>query len=156
MKLAKALVATAFSLALFSPSVIAATKSEQSKQFEFSHDTNYSCSITHDTPTALALGEGNESDTLLAQVTNIDIENNGSTSVTFSATASSPGNDFSMTTGGDNTGNALTDIVHNSVANGDTFDLDIAFADGTIPGAYSAVVTVTCAYTGDEQLTVAQ
>ena len=159
MKLIKAVVATAFSVALFAPASFAQvspTKTEDSKQFTFSHGQNFTCSIADGTQTNLALQtSGPSKDSLTASVTGLEITNNGPTSVTFtSSSVSTPsGSDFSMTAGGTTKIGGDQNILIESVTSGSSYDLDVAFSNGATPGSYGAVVTVTCAYTGGESLT---
>ena len=156
MKLIKAVVATAFSVALFAPSSFAATKTEDSKQFTFSHGQNFTCSIADGTQTNLELQtSGSDKDSLTASVTGLEITNNGPTSVTFASSnvATPSGSDFTMTAGGASKTGGDQNILIENVTTGTSFDLDVAFSNGATPGSYGAVVTVTCAYTGGESLT---
>ena len=159
MKLIKAVVATAFSVVLFAPASFAQvspTKTEDSKQFSFSHGQNFTCSIADGTQTNLELQtSGSDKDSLTASVTGLEITNNGPTSVTFASSnvATPSGSDFTMTAGGASKTGGDQNILIENVTTGTSFDLDVAFSNGATPGSYGAVVTVTCAYTGGESQT---
>ena len=160
MKLIKAVVATAFSVALFAPASFAQvappTKTEDSKQFSFSHGQNFTCSIADGTQTNLELQDsGNDKGSLTASVTGLAITNNGPTSVTFTSSnvATPTGSAFSMTAGGETKTGGDQNILIENVTSGTIYDLGVAFSNGATPGSYGAVITVTCAYTGGESLT---
>ena len=153
MKLIKALAATAFSAALFAPASFAATSTGDSKSFEFTHGQDYSCSISYDEADKSDFElqtSGSNKDSITAGVDDITISNNGATDVTFAASGSSPsGTVFSMAAGG-SSGDFDTDIVDEAVANGEKYDLQVAFTNGATPGSYSATVVVSCVYSGTE------
>ncbi len=153
MKLIKALAATAFSAALFAPASFAASSSEDSKTFEFTHDANYACSINYDEGKKSGFElqtSGKKSGSITAGVEDITITNNGATDVTFSATGSSPaGTAFSMEAA-NKTGDFDNAIVAEDAADGTEYDLEVAFSDGATPGSYSSTIVVSCVYGGDE------
>ena len=154
MKLIKAAVASAFSVALFAPASfaqVAPTQTGHSKEFSFEYGQNYSCSISDATNPGLAMTNQNA---LAATVSDITVENNGATSVTFASTsvAHPAESAFEMAVGNKTAAGEGT-ITYENVSNNTKFDLDVEFAKGNTPGVYGAVVTVTCAYTGGETLT---
>lgn len=154
MKLIKAAVASAFSVALFAPASfaqVAPTQTGHSKEFSFEYGQNYTCSISDATNPGLALTNQNA---LAATVSDITVNNNGATSVTFASTSVDhpTESEFEMKVGNKTATGDNGTITYEDVSNDTKFNLDVEFAKGNTPGVYGAVVTVTCAYTGGETL----